>query len=149
MVFLHSQDRELVHIRKLATKPDAEVRQAAQIPAAPIARTGISTETGLPKQRGWSGLLLFQPGCGYVFASTCFLKTTLAVLQTCLAPISPSLPLCFSALPAGSLHLRNSLLLSFEKKKKERHCHHLGNPREAVGGVEGSAAPGRQRNPTE
>lgn len=34
--------------------PDAEVRQAAQIPTAPIALTGISTEPSLQEQ--WVGV---------------------------------------------------------------------------------------------
>lgn len=53
-VFLHPQDRELLHIHSPATKPDAEVRRAAQIPVSPIALTGISTETGLLEQ--WAGV---------------------------------------------------------------------------------------------
>lgn len=72
LVFLRSHNITSPDLQPQPAAPDAEVRQAAQIPAAPVALTGISTGNGCAGARGWRGLLLFQPGCSYVFASTYF-----------------------------------------------------------------------------
>lgn len=59
------------------------------------------------RSTGWRGLLLFQPGCSYVFASTYFLKTPFAVVQTWLSydlsppPSPPCTPTVLTVEAAG------------------------------------------------
>lgn len=84
LVFLNLNDMTSPDPQPRPPAPDAEVRQAVEIPAAPVASTGISTGSSRP-----------EFGAGVAFSSSSlaavmslqafiFLKTTFAVLQTCL-----------------------------------------------------------------
>lgn len=80
LVFLNLNDMTSPDPQPQPPAPDAEVRQAVEIPAAPVARTGISTGSGQP-----------EFGAGVAFSSSSlatvmslqafiFFKTTFALL---------------------------------------------------------------------